>query len=63
MSAEQKVVFKVTSDGNMTITFDPELAGEESEQYAQMSGEEKTVQGFASHIGGKIIESINELNQ
>lgn len=63
---EQKVIFKIKNneDGtqNIGITFDPELAGENTDEFLNMTDEEKELQCAGAHVAGYVMSSLDQNN-
>lgn len=58
---EQKVIFTIKPEGdelNISIAFEPTIAGEKSEACASMNKKEKYMQNYAAHIGAKIMKML-----
>ena len=60
---EHKVIttLKNNPDGtqSVNISFEPGIAGENSEEFAGMSEEQRDLQNAAAHIGNYVIQSLS----
>jgi hypothetical protein len=60
MSAEQKIIITISSEGNMNFAFEPQLANNE-EEFNKLSLDEQKVQSGASKLLNAISDYIGSL--
>jgi len=59
---KQKLTVTLTSDGdelNVSLSFDPGIAGDKSDELAQMGETETLLQNYIQHIGVAVMEAVN----
>lgn len=61
--AIQKVIFTVDSKGALEVSFDPPIAGDNTEEFERMSDDEKRVQNLGGHVAMRVFDAIKTENE